>query len=89
MKKQTFLFYAESNIVHTTKNYTDYLTNLSEKTFFLTPTSPAEVEDIIKTLNLRKPIDPNNIPTKLTKYSKTNIKKISKQFTALAIRKKV
>ena len=28
----------ESSIVHTPKNYTDYLTSPSEKTFFLTPT---------------------------------------------------
>ena len=51
----------ESNIVQTTKNYTDHLTNLSEKTYFLTPTLQVEVEeveDIIKTLNLRKSIDP-------------------------------
>ena len=41
----------ESNIVHTPNIYTDYLTNPSEKTFVLTPTSPDEVEDIIKTLN--------------------------------------
>ena len=63
---------AESNIVHTTKNYTNYLTNLSEKTFFLTSKSGKEVEDIIKTLNLRISIDPNSIPTKLfKKYSRT------------------
>ena len=69
----------ESNIVHTPKNYTDYLTNPSEKTFFLTPTSPDEVEDIINTLNLRKSIGPNSIPTKLLKkYSKTISIPISK-----------
>ena len=69
----------EPNIVHTCKNYTDYLTNPSDKTFFLTPTSPEEVEDIIKTLNLRKPIGPNSIPTKLLKkYCKTISIPISK-----------
>ena len=58
---------------------TDYLTNPSEKTFFLTPTSPDEVEDIIKTLHLRKSIGPNSIPTKLLKkYSKTISIPISK-----------
>ena len=63
----------ESNIVHTPKNYKDYLTNPSEKTFYLiTATSPKEVEDIIKTLNLRKSIGLNSIPTKLLKkYSET------------------
>ena len=53
-------------------------TDPSEKTF-LTPTSPDEVEDIIKTLNLRKSIGPNSIPTKLLKkYSKTISIPISK-----------
>ena len=68
----------ESNIVHTPKNYADYLTNPSEKNF-LTPTSPDEVEDIIKTLNLRKSIGPNSLPAKLLKkYSKTISIPISK-----------
>ena len=62
----------EANIVHTSENCTDYLTNPSEKTFFLTPTLPDEIEDIITTLNLTKSIGPNSIPTKLfKKYFKT------------------
>ena len=32
----------ESKIVPSNKNYTDYLTNPSEKTFFLRPTTPDE-----------------------------------------------
>ena len=69
----------ESNIVHTLKNYTDCLTNPSEKTLFLTPTLPDEVEDIIRTLNLRKSVGPNNIPTTLLKkYPKTISIPISK-----------
>ena len=60
----------ESSIVHKPKNYTDHLTNPSENSFFLTPTSPDEAEDIIKTLKLRKSIGPNSIPTKpFKKYS--------------------
>ena len=66
-------------MVHTLKNYTDCLTNPTEKTLFLTPTLPDKVEDIIKTLNLRKSIGPNSIPTKLLKkYSKTISIPISK-----------
>ena len=69
----------KSNIVHTPKNHTNYLPNPSEKTFFLTPASLEEVEDIIKTLNPRKSIGPNSIPTKLLKkYSKTISIPISK-----------
>ena len=57
----------ESKIVHTPKNSTNFLTNPSEKTCFLTPITPDEVQDIIKTLNLRKSIGANSIPTKLLK----------------------
>ena len=63
----------DSNIVHTPKNYTDYHTNPSEETFFLIPTSPEEVQDIIKTLKLRKSVGPNSISTKRLK----NIPKLS------------
>ena len=38
----------------TNENYTDYLTNPSEKTFFLRQTTPDETEDIIKTLSVGK-----------------------------------
>ena len=66
-------------MVHTLKNYTDCLTNPTEKTLFLTPTLPDKVEDIIKTLNLRKSIGPNSIPTTLLKkYPKTTSIPISK-----------
>ena len=51
----------------TNKNYTDYLTNPSEKTFFLRQTTPDETEDIIKTLSVGKWLWPNSIPTKLLK----------------------
>ena len=45
----------ESSIVHTPKNYKDYLTNPSEKTFFLTTTSPKEAEDTIKPKKMNWP----------------------------------
>ena len=69
----------ESNMPHTPKNYTDYLKNPSEKTFFLSPTLPDEIEHVIKTLYPRKSIGSNSIPTKLLKeYSKTVSIPISK-----------
>ena len=62
----------ESNVVHTHKSFTHYITNPSKKTLFLTPALPDEVEDITKTLNLRKSIGPDITPTTLLKkYSKT------------------
>ena len=57
----------ESKLINTTKHYTDYLTEPTTNTFILTPTNTEEIEDIIKTLNIRKSIGPNSIPTKLLK----------------------
>ena len=47
------------------KNNLDYLTNPSEKTFFLRPTTPDETEDITKILSVGKSLRPNSIPTKV------------------------
>ena len=63
----------ESKIVPTNKNYTDYLTNPSEKTFFSIPTTLGETEDIIKTLSVGKSLGPNSISTTLLKqFPKSN-----------------
>ena len=44
----------------------------SENTFFLIPTVPDEVEDIIKTLSIGKSLGLNSIPAKLLKqFSKS------------------
>ena len=55
----------ENKIVQTDKKYSEFLDNPLGKTFFLTPTEPNEVQHLIKTLNLKKAIGPNGIPTKL------------------------
>ena len=58
--------------VQTDIKYSDFLDNLLEKTFFLTPAEPNEVQSLIKTLNLKKATGPNSIPTKLLKvFDKT------------------
>ena len=44
----------ESKIVQTDKKYSDFLDNPLEKTFFLTPTEPNEVQSLIKTISLSK-----------------------------------
>ena len=46
----------ESKLINITKHYTDYLTEPTTNTFILTPTNKEEIEDIIKTLNIRKSI---------------------------------
>ena len=57
----------EAKLVHTDKRYSDYLTTATDNTFILTPTSPKEIEDAIKTLSLCKTLGPSGIPTKLLK----------------------
>ena len=44
----------ESKIVQTDKKYSDFLDSPLEKTFFLTPTEPNEVQSLIKTISLSK-----------------------------------
>ena len=56
----------ESKLINTTK-VKHYLTEPTTNTFILTQTNTEEIEDIIKTLNIRKSIGPNSIPTKLLK----------------------
>ena len=49
------------------------MTNPFDKTFFLRSTTPDEIEDIIKTLNIGKSLGPNSIPTKLLKHFSKSI----------------
>ena len=56
-----------SKLINTTKHYTDYLTEPTTNTFILTPTNTREIEDIIKTVNMRKSIGPNSIATRFSK----------------------
>ena len=58
----------ESKLINTTKHYTDYMTELTTNTIILPPANTEEIEDIIKTLNIRKSIGPNSIPTRLLKH---------------------
>ena len=58
----------ESKIMPTNKNYTDYLTNPSKKTYFLRPNW--RYNENMKCLGLgvtQKSLGPNGIPTKLLK----------------------
>ena len=38
----------EAKLVHTDKHYSDYLTTPIDNTFILAPTSPKEIEDVMK-----------------------------------------
>ena len=57
----------QNKISPTKKYYTDYLLNLSKKTFLITPTTDEEISHIISSLNIRKSTGPNSIPTKVMK----------------------
>ena len=55
------------SIPHTKKSPLDYLTNRNDKSFFISPTTPEEVEAIIISLNNRKSTGPYSIPIKQLK----------------------
>ena len=62
----------EGKIVKTNKHFSDFLSEPLQSNFFLTPTLPDEIQEIIKSLNSKKATGPNSIPTKILKvFSKT------------------
>ena len=52
------------------KSYLDYLPPQNEKSFFIHPTTPKEVENLISNLKNNKSTGPNSIPTKILKLTK-------------------
>ena len=54
-------------IVNTNKKFNVYPKNPNKKTFSLYPTNPAEVEDYIKNINIRKSVGPLSIPNQILK----------------------
>ena len=62
----------EDKIVKTNKHFSDFLTKPLQSNFFLSPTLLDEIQEVIKSLNNKKAIGPNRIPTKvLKKFGKT------------------
>ena len=59
----------------TTKTVLLFLRNSNENSFFLTPTTPKEIEDIISKLKLGKAVGPNSIPTRILKDHKKVLSK--------------
>ena len=57
----------DKKLVNTNKKFNVYLKNPNEKTFSLYPTNPAEVEDYIKNINVRKSVGPFSIPNRILK----------------------
>ena len=53
----------------------NYLKNFNDNSFFLTPTTAKEIEDIIGNLKLGKATGPNSIPTRILKDHKKELSK--------------
>jgi len=57
------------------KRYSDFLNNQNENSFFINPTDPQEIEDIISQLQSSKATGPNSLPTNILKEIKKHISK--------------
>ena len=57
----------DQKIIKTKRKFQEYLANLNSKTFSLYPTTPTEVRDYIKNLDIRKSVGPFSIPNRVLK----------------------
>ena len=62
-------------IPNTTKTFDLYLTKQSEKSFFLSPILPDDIEALISTLKVHKAVGPGSIPTIILKQFKKLLSK--------------
>ena len=60
----------DQKIIKTKRKFQEYLANLNSKTFSLYPTTPTEVRDYIKNLDIRKSVGPlkTYFPFQLARY---------------------
>ena len=63
----------QKHIPSTKRNFSDNLKNPNAESFFMTPTTPAEISDLIQTLSSNKSTGPNSIPTLVLKKIKNGI----------------
>ena len=61
------------NISFSHKHFPDFLKNISNISFFVSPTDKTEIENDISSLDSNKSVGPNSIPTKIMKLSKNYI----------------
>ena len=59
----------QKNIPPTKKHFSSFLKNPNNLTFFITPTTVEEVNDLISDLKASKSIGPSSLPTKIMKQS--------------------
>ena len=57
----------QKNIAPTKKHFSDYLKAPNTDTFYISPTTPKEISDLIKTFKNSKSLGPNSIPTNILK----------------------
>ena len=77
----------QSNISPIRRHYFDYLKHPNPETFFISPTTPHEIKNIIKPLKSSKCAGPNSIPIKILHFIKDKIsiplsELINKSFSA-------
>ena len=60
-------------IVKAKKLFSNYLGQITDKTIFLYPTTPADRESLINCIKPNKAIGPHSIPTKMLKEFKTGL----------------
>ena len=57
----------QKNIAPTKKHFLDYLKAPNTDTFYISPTTPTEISDLIKTLRNSESLGPNSLPTNILK----------------------
>ena len=63
----------KESIKYSHKNFSNFLKNRSDDSFFLSPTDKYEIINIISSLDPNKSTGPNSIPTKILKLLKNDI----------------
>ena len=61
---------AKVNINYSHKNFSDFLKDKNQKSFFLSPNNKYEIQNVISSLNSSKSVGPNSIPTMILKLLK-------------------
>ena len=63
----------QKHIPPTKRNFSDNLKNPNTESFFITPTTPEEISDLMQALSSNKSTEPKNIPTSILKKLKNEI----------------
>ena len=63
----------KESIKYSHKHFSNFLKNISDESFFLSPTDKYEIINIISSLDPNKSTGPNSIPTKILKLLKNDI----------------